>query len=164
MFDWLRKITGFGTSAQEVVNLPGGDYSAPAQHEEDAVKWFRKAAEKGTGWGQYNLGLRCASGQGVPQDAAEAFKWFSRAAAQGHAMAEYHLGTMYEEGLGTPPDPVEAYKWFHLAALQGVREAQAGQDRLQRSLSTEQVAEANRRASGLAPQNVVRFRSKDTNG
>ena len=163
MFEWLRKITGFGSPTQEVVNLPGGDYSAPAQHEEDAVKWFRKAAEKGTQWGQYNLGLRYASGQGLPQDSGEAFKWFGQAAAQGHALAEYHLGTMFEEGLGTPPDPVEAYKWYHLAAIQGVREAQAAQDHLQRSLSAEQVAEANRRATTLAPQIPGRFRGKETN-
>ena len=163
MFEWLRKLTGIGSSTQEVVNLPGGDYVAPAQHEEDAVKWFRKAAEKGTGWGQYNLGLRYASGQGVPQDAGEAFKWFSQASAQGHALAEYHLGSMFDQGMGAAPDPIEAYKWYHLAAIQGVREAQAAQDRLQRVLSAEQIAEANRRATTLAPQNPGRFRAKDTN-
>ncbi|TVQ81961.1 MAG: sel1 repeat family protein [Micavibrio sp.] len=46
-----------------------------------AVKWYRKAAERGNASAQNNLGVMYREGQGVAQDYAEAFFWFSLAAA-----------------------------------------------------------------------------------
>ena len=40
-----------------------------------AVKWFRKAAEQGNAFAQFNLGQIYTQGKGVPQDYAEAVKW-----------------------------------------------------------------------------------------
>src|SRR6266404_8217204 len=75
---------------------------SPVYH--DAVKWFRKAAEKGTSWGQFNLGVSYARGQGVPQDNNQAIEWFLKAAEQGEANSQFNLGKMYEKGLGVVVD------------------------------------------------------------
>jgi len=45
------------------------------------------AAEQGDAEAQYNLGVRYANGEGVPEDYKEAVKWFRKAAEQGFAAA-----------------------------------------------------------------------------
>ncbi len=42
---------------------------------------FRVLAEQGSARAQYNLGLMCENGQGVPQDYVQAHMWFNLAAA-----------------------------------------------------------------------------------
>ena len=138
MFKWLRKAgkpSGYPKEAGRVSELgvPSGGG--------DAIKWFRKAAEKGTSWGQLNLGIRYARGDGVPQDYAEAIKWFHKAADQKDAMSQYYLGEMHEKGLGVPVDQVKAYQWYCLAASQGIREAEDARRRLQNNLTLEQMAD-----------------------
>src|SRR5438045_556904 len=129
MFKWLRSA---------VRQTDPGPEPAGSGAYDDSVKWFRKAAEKGTSWGQYNLGLSYARGKGVPQDYSEATKWFLQAAAQADAMSEYSLGQIYEKGLGIAADEVEAYKWFHLAAGRGIGEAEKARELLRQRLTTEQ--------------------------
>ena len=51
----------------------------------EAVKWYRKAADQGDAFAQYNLGVMYDNGEGVPQDQAEAVKWYRKAAEQGDA-------------------------------------------------------------------------------
>ena len=41
----------------------------------EAVKWYRKAAERGLAKAQYWLGIGCSTGIGVEQNHAEALKW-----------------------------------------------------------------------------------------
>ena len=47
---------------------------------------------------QYNLGVMCYEGRGVPRDFPEAVRWFRLAADQGHAWAQTNLGFMSEMG------------------------------------------------------------------
>jgi uncharacterized protein len=121
MFSWLRKPARPPGQAA----LPGNvsELGVPRGCD-DAVKWYRKAAEKGTCWGLLNLGIRYFRGEGVAQNYDEAIKWFHQAANQGDAMSQYYLGEMYEKGLGTAVDLQEACKWYCLAAGHGVREAE----------------------------------------
>ena len=51
----------------------------------DDLQTLRKQAEAGYAISQIALGLRYASGDGVPEDEVEAMKWFRKAAMQGHA-------------------------------------------------------------------------------
>ena len=53
------------------------------QDMSEAVKWYRKAAEQGNGFGQYNLGVCYSSGRGVIKDLVQAHKWFNLASTQG---------------------------------------------------------------------------------
>ena len=48
----------------------------------EAVKWYRKAAEQGNAYAQFNLGNAYYNGNGVEQDYAEAVKWYQKAAEQ----------------------------------------------------------------------------------
>ena len=66
------------------------------------MKWYRLAAEQGNASAQYNLGVRYANGEGVPQDDAEAVKWYRLAAEQGDASAQYNLGVRHANGEGVP--------------------------------------------------------------
>jgi hypothetical protein len=50
------------------------------QDYNEAVLWYRKAAERGYPVAQNNLGVLYANGQGVPQDYVQAHMWFSLAA------------------------------------------------------------------------------------
>ncbi|MGL1701361.1 hypothetical protein ACSTHI_23510, partial [Vibrio parahaemolyticus] len=45
------------------------------------VGWFRKAADQGSGWDQFNLGAMYWKGLGVAQDYIEAHKWLNLSAA-----------------------------------------------------------------------------------
>lgn len=143
MFKWFRRAAHQTDPGPEGAVRP--DY-------DDAVKWFRKAAEKGTSWGQFNLGVSYGRGQGVPQDYTEAMKWFLKAAEQGEAMSQYSLGRMYEKGLGVVADHVEAYKWFHLAAGHGIPDAEKAREDLRQSLTQEQIADGQRRAAAFVPK------------
>ncbi len=62
---------------------------------EEAVKWFRKAAENGYADAQNRLGARYSNGQGVIKDEEEAFRWFLKAAEQGHSKAQSNVGYRY---------------------------------------------------------------------
>jgi TPR repeat protein len=79
------------------------------QDYEEAVKWFRQAAEQGFAEGQNNLGWMYQNGLGVTKNVDEAVKWYKKSAEQGLATAKDNLGQM---GLGVSPDAVEAVKWY----------------------------------------------------
>ena len=91
---------------------------------EEAVTWFRKAAERGDSIAQFNLGVCYGKGQGVEQDAAMAFSWFQKSAEQGLASAQYNLGLYYYQGKGVQKDAAKAVYWYTKAAEQGNGDAQ----------------------------------------
>ena len=126
----------------------------------EAVKWFRKAANQGDIRAQGNLGTMYRMGQGVPQDYVEAVKWYRRSAEQGDQMDQLLLGDCYQRGEGVPKDYVEAYKWYNLAVSHGgvfggiYREVFAKErlNGLEERLTSEQIAEAQRRAAAFVPR------------
>jgi TPR repeat protein len=63
-------------------------------------------AEAGEPQAQYDLGLRCLSGQG-------------------HPFAQYELGRLYEAGAGVARDLGKALRWYRRAAGDGVHDARA---------------------------------------
>ena len=54
---------------------------------EEAVHWYRLAAEQGHTRAQLNLGAMYATGEGVPQDLVFAYMWSDFSAAQGNESA-----------------------------------------------------------------------------
>lgn len=122
------------------------------QDDKEAAKWHTKAAKQGYADAQFILGGMYAFGQGVPQDYKEAVKWFTKAAEQGVASAQHYLGKMYWNGYGVPEDYVQAYKWLNLAAAQGDEMAKDGRDALRTSMSSSQVAEAQRLSREFVPR------------
>ncbi|KXS18328.1 kinase-like protein [Gonapodya prolifera JEL478] len=91
-----------------------------------AVRWYRKAADKGNAAAQCSLGRACEGGWGgLQKDLVQALKWFRKAAEQGNAFAEYRVGLSYEFGTrGLPKDLDMARNLFSKAADQGLADAQ----------------------------------------
>lgn len=122
------------------------------QNDEEALRWYRAAAEQGdenarvmlaiievqgmllqsrlldaeqgNANQQFALGKMYSEGQDVPQNYEEAVRWFRAAADQGHAHAQAELGSMYALGLGVPQNYGEAVRWLRAASEQGFAEAQ----------------------------------------
>jgi TPR repeat protein len=110
------------------------------------MKWYLKSAEQGYVNAQYNLGVKYANGEGVPEDDAEAVKWYRRAAEQGSAPAQSNLGALYYDGKGVPQDYVYAYKWWNLAAAQGNEAAKSNKEIVVENMTKEQIAEAQKQS------------------
>jgi len=65
------------------------------QNHAEALRWFRKAADKNNGLGLYGLGYMYLSGIGVGQDYDTAFNKLQAAADAGDRDAHFYLGSMY---------------------------------------------------------------------
>jgi hypothetical protein len=95
------------------------------QNYDEAVRWYRRAAERGDAPALEALAYMYENGKGVPRDAAEAIRWSRKAADQGDAEAQSFLGFSYAYAQGVPQDYPEAFRWYRKAADQGDRRAQA---------------------------------------
>ncbi len=73
-----------------------------------AAEHFRRAADSGHAWAQYNLGHLYLDGRGVERDRGLAYSYYLRAAEQGHPRAMSLVGRCCEEGWGRPRDPAAA--------------------------------------------------------
>ena len=86
---------------------------------EQAVKYFRIAAENGYADAQNRLGVCYDHGEGVAENKTEAFKWYMKAAQQGFDCAQRNVGICYYYGEGVAENKAEAFKWYMKAAQQG---------------------------------------------
>jgi TPR repeat protein len=117
-----------------------------------AYKEFKIVADQGDAPAQFNLGIMCKNGKGVPQDYTEAFKWFHMAADQGHVRAQYNVARMYYEGQGVKQDYVLAYMWADLAGVRGDAIAQKLQETIAALITPAQFAEAKKMALEWKPK------------
>ena len=88
------------------------------------VNGILKQANRGDSIAQYEMAVRYADGEGVPQNYPDAMRWFAQAAARGHAKAQWKLGLGYLKGIGVPQDEGKAVLWFKRAANNGDVRAQ----------------------------------------
>lgn len=98
-------------------------YGVPLDNQE-ARRWYTKAAEAGHVSAQFSLGFKYRKGEGFPKDYQQAEQWFRKAADQGDADAQFYLGLMYSTGEGVPQDHQQAVQWYGKAAEQGDAPAQ----------------------------------------
>ena len=131
-------------SAQDLSHLDKGFSAYDSGNYAGAMEHFRIAAAQGDAVAQFNLGFMYRNGEGVPKNDVEAVKWYRLAAAQGDADARNNLGFMYGNGEGVPKDYVQAYKWYNLAAAQGVAMARTNMEAIQKLMTPQQIAEAQR--------------------
>ena len=110
-----------------------------AEDQAEAVKWFRKAAEKGHPESQGMLGLCYFKGEGVAVNYAEAVKWFRKAAEKGRPESQTMLGMCYLNGEGVAADKTEAVKWLWKAAEQGYLLAQEELEKISGTVPAEQL-------------------------
>jgi TPR repeat protein len=125
------------------------------RNHQEAIKWFRTAAEQGHAKARYYLGLSYANGQGVTQDHQEAAKWFRLAAGQGDAAAQNTLGLSYKLGQGVAQDTARAYMWLKLAVVNHHHDAQANLDEVAQRLTPDQIAAAIKRARECKKSNYT---------
>ncbi|MBP5232553.1 MAG: sel1 repeat family protein, partial [Planctomycetes bacterium] len=90
-----------------------------AKDEQEAVKWYTKAAEQGYAYAQAELWFFYKD-----KDPREAVKWLTKAAERNLPQAQCELGRLYASGTGVDKNPQEAEKWFKLAAEQGYAPAE----------------------------------------
>lgn len=96
-------------------------------YEEDyaeVIKWFRKSAEEGYAWGQYNLAKYYFRGKGVECNYPKSLMLYKNAAEQGLCGAQLSLGYMYSNGIGVSKNVTSAVGWYQKAAEQGALDAQ----------------------------------------
>jgi TPR repeat protein/serine/threonine protein kinase len=103
--------------------LTGQAFQAQKDNE-NALKYYRMAAQQNDAIAQNNLGRMAENGQGVVKDPEQALSWYRKAAEQHHASAQYNLGRMYEKGEGVAKNYSTALFWYQKAAGQGHASAQ----------------------------------------
>jgi len=85
-------------------------------------------------------------------DYAAAFKHCRPLAEQGNPQAQLKLGIMYADGRSVPKSHVDAYVWFSLAVQGGIQQAQVLRSSIAKSLTTEELVQANDRVVKLSGQ------------
>ena len=109
-----------------LARINGGESDHEPNYEEE-FRLYVKAAELGSPYAQYCVGLGYMDGRGVLKDEVEALRWFLKCAQQkppGSTGAQHAVGKCYNAGLGAPQDFREAVQWFQKAAEQGLAVAQ----------------------------------------
>jgi TPR repeat protein len=112
----------------------------------EAIKWYRKSAEQGNPDAQFSMGMMYTEGTGVAHDFAKAVEYFGMAAEKRHSKAQYALGSLYAAGRGVNRDNVRAYMWIRLSDPKGNEHARDVLTALSRTMSREEVEEAERQA------------------
>ena len=102
-----------------------------------------------------------------PRDSHEAAKWY-RVLAERRGLPEsdlpsrarHNLGELYRSGDGVPQDPVLAYFWNSLAVAEGNFFALRSCEELKRSLSWQEIAEAQRLTREWKPKTWAQLRAE----
>jgi len=132
---------------------------------DQAITWYRKAAEQGFAHAQGKLGhmLLMRSRTSVSSTSAaraamsdEAVHWITLAANQGDTHGQADLADICLQGKLVKKDLVEAYKWGELASKGSMIDVATTAGRSARNAATlqmdaDQIAEAQRRAAAFVP-------------
>lgn len=102
----MAAARGGDAAAQEDLGMMYSEGRGIAKNQEEAVTWFRKAAEQGAPNAQYRIGLCYYRGIGVTQDLVQAHGWLTMSAGNGCLAARKILPTI--GGEMTPEQKTEA--------------------------------------------------------
>jgi len=89
------------------------------QNYKKAVEFYRKSAEQGYEYAQYDL----ANMLYEQQNYKESVKWYSLAADNGNKFAQYFLGKMNQNGIGIPINYSKAARMYRKSAIQDNKDA-----------------------------------------
>ena len=92
-------------------------------HDRKAVPWLRMAADQGSAWAQYQLGLAFDHGLGARRDLPSAIHWYTEAASQGYNSEQLNLGIILANLPGKKRDLRKAVSLYRQAAAKGNRNA-----------------------------------------
>ena len=79
-------------------------------------------------------------------------KWYRLAAGQANARAQTLLGGKYANGEGAPERKIDAYFWWNLAAARENADAKKFKELIEKTMTREQIAEAQRRSAAWKPK------------
>ena len=113
------KFIAFGRTAAKRAYKRGLRYF-DAQNYGNAVKWFTKAAVRGSTEAQLKLVYCYRFGIGVAKDDVKALEWYDRAANAGNAEAQYGVACFYYS-VGNYKNAIE---WYKKAVALGNADAQ----------------------------------------
>jgi TPR repeat protein len=82
---------------------------------EEAIRWFRMAAEQGHMHAQFAMGWLAGTDEFV--------QWYEAAAGQGHAESAYQLSVEYAVGDVVERDAAKALHWRRIASELGYEES-----------------------------------------
>jgi TPR repeat protein len=86
------------------------------KNDQEAARWYEKAAGQKDVKAQRELGKCYGQGRGVLPDHGKAFSLFLQAALQGDSDSHWRVGIYYLEGLGIPKNEDLAFLHFNQAA------------------------------------------------
>ena len=93
-------------------------------NREEAVEWYRIAADRGHVGAEATLGVCKLHGIGCEKDEGEAAALFLDAAKKGNLGAMANLAYCFRHGFGVDRDPEVAFRWAMMAAERGNAVAQ----------------------------------------
>jgi len=150
-----RKSAESGHSiAQSIYGKCLMDGKGVPKDESQGFIWLEKSAEQGNTFGESQLGACYWYGVGTPKDPKKAATWLTRAAEKGDALAQSLLGELYFRGEGVPKDDVRGYMWMNLASVE-IEHAQKFRDGIERFMTKEQIAEAQKLSSEFVPKTTA---------
>jgi len=128
-----------------------------------AARYQQMASELGNAAAMFELASFYEQGLGVRPSVEQAAAWYLESARRGYPPAQHNIATMFEDGAGVEQDFVQAYVFYSLALEQGFRvnfvqnEASGDaifmdpRDRLQESLTAEELAAAEAQLEAFSP-------------
>lgn len=124
----LNKAAGFYGKAAQQNNVDAQRELAllylNAHKDEEAVKWFEKAAENGDLSSTYYYGKLLYEGKGVKQDEQHGMNYLLKTAEAGFPMGQYMVAQAYFDGKGVMKNMEQGAEWMIKAANNGVIKAQ----------------------------------------
>ncbi len=96
-----------------------GMLSARTGNHQQAVRYYRSAADRGIAAASYELALLYQTGSGVAKNESAAFRYMEMAAMANYIKAFRPLGEMYHGGRGVLKDRDIAADWYKKAADAG---------------------------------------------
>jgi localization factor PodJL len=116
-------VAGDAAAEFEVATRFGDGHGVPP-NDEEAARWFDRAAKQGLAPAQFRLGGLYEKGVGVKKDLAMARDLYAAAASKGNGKAMHNLAVLYAEGIDGPADYRTAAHWFRKAADCGITDSQ----------------------------------------
>lgn len=133
----IRDVEKKAKSGDVEAMLVLGDKYAEAESFKTALKWYKKATEKGSMEAQYAMAMLYLEGNGISRNTKKAYEYIQDLAVKNYADAQFCMGGWYEKGLEgyevflgvemdtqpklifVNPDKEKAVNWYAKAAALG---------------------------------------------
>ena len=126
MLQSLEEAAGNGNAlAQRFLAELYSDGKIVKQDDHRAFELFKKSAELGDIWSEYNIARKYIAGLGVERDSIKGFEWMKKAAEHNLAAAQFDLAVLYYVGSGTVINKQMGYAWLLIAKANGHKEAES---------------------------------------